>query len=64
MLNNLIYKTLDECNIRMDRLEALSFNFSVGGKSVNINSANQELECVAFDTQLQLGALNVTKATN
>lgn len=64
MLNNLIYQTLNECSINMDRLEALSFSFSVGGSAVNINSANQELECVAFDTQLQLGALNVIKATN
>lgn len=64
MLNNIVYQTLNECNINMDRLEALSFNFIVGGSAVNINSANQELECVAFDTQLQLGTLNVTKATN
>ncbi|WP_101001355.1 hypothetical protein [Helicobacter pylori] len=64
MLNNLIYQTLNNCSISMDRLEALSFNFSVNGEAVNINSANQELECVAFDTQLQLGTLNVTKATN
>lgn len=64
MLNNIVYQTLNKCNITMDRLEALSFNFSVGGKAVNINSANQELECVAFDTQIGLGTLNVTKATN
>lgn len=64
MLNNIVYKTLNECSITMDRLEALNFNFSVGGEAVNINSANQELECVAFDTQLQLGTLNVNKATN
>lgn len=64
MLNNIVYQTLNECNITMDRLKALSFSFSVGSESVNINSANQELECVAFDTQIGLGTLNVTKATN
>ncbi|WRA24968.1 hypothetical protein KVL20_01100 [Helicobacter pylori] len=64
MLNNIVYQTLNECGITMDRLEALSFSFSVGGEAVNINSANQELECVAFDTQIGLGTLNVTKATN
>lgn len=64
MLNNIVYQTLNACNISIDRLEALSFSFSVDGKAVNINSANQELECVAFDTQLQLGTLNVTKETN
>ncbi len=64
MLNNIVYQTLNNCSISMDRLEALSFNFSVNGKAVNINSANQELECVAFDTHLQLGTLNATKATN
>ncbi|GAA7926808.1 hypothetical protein HpBT060_14800 [Helicobacter pylori] len=64
MLNNLIYQTLDNCSISMDRLGALSFGFMVNGEAININSANQELECVAFDTQLELGTLNVTKATN
>lgn len=64
MLNNIIYQTLNECSINMDRLEALSFNFMVNGEQVSINSANQELECVAFDTQLELGELNVTKTTN
>ena len=64
MLNNIIYQTLNECSINMDRLEALSFNFMVNGEPVSINSANQELECVAFDTQLELGELNVTKTTN
>ena len=64
MLNNIIYQTLNECSINMDRLEALSFNFMVNGEAVNINSANQELECVSFDTQLELGELNVTKTTN
>jgi len=61
MLNNIIYQTLNECSINMDRLEALSFNFMVNGETVSINSTNQELECVAFDTQLELGELNVTK---
>lgn len=64
MLNNIIYQTLNECSINMDRLEALFFNFRVDGEAVNINSANQELECVAFDTQLELGELNVVKTTN
>ncbi|GAA8771322.1 hypothetical protein oki674_09340 [Helicobacter pylori] len=64
MLNNIIYQTLNECSIGMDRLEALSFNFMVNGEAVNINSDNQELECVAFDTQLELGELNVTKTTD
>ncbi|GAA8339754.1 hypothetical protein KVL22_02125 [Helicobacter pylori] len=45
MLNNIIYQTLNECSISMDRLEALSFDFSVNGEAVNINSANQEVKC-------------------
>lgn len=64
MLNNIVYQTLNKCNITMDRLEGLNFSFSVDDKAVNINSANQELECVAFDTQIGIGTLNVTKATN
>lgn len=64
MLNNIVYQTLDECDITIDRLEALSFSFMANGEAVSVNSANQELECVAFDTQLELGDLNVTKTTN
>lgn len=64
LFNKMIYQTLNECNIDIDRLESIALAFDIGGQAVNINSENQVIECSAFDTHLNLGTLNVTKATN